>query len=62
MSAESDYIRAERDNILRTMDMIEDLTAKEEFSTYETIALVKTRVKTRDSHRLRKNLGSHLKY
>jgi uncharacterized protein YutE (UPF0331/DUF86 family) len=41
MSAESDYIRAERDNILRTIDMIEDLTAKEEFSTYETIALGK---------------------
>jgi hypothetical protein len=41
MSAESDYIRAERDNILRTIDMIEDLTAQEEFSTYETIALGK---------------------
>ena len=41
MSAESDYIRAERDNILRTVDMIEDLIAKEEFSTYETIALGK---------------------
>ena len=41
MSAESDYIRAERDNILRTIDMIEDLTAKEKFSTYETIALGK---------------------
>jgi uncharacterized protein YutE (UPF0331/DUF86 family) len=41
MSAESDYIRAERDNILRTIDMIEDLIAREEFSTYETIALVK---------------------
>jgi uncharacterized protein YutE (UPF0331/DUF86 family) len=41
MSAESDYIRAERDNILRTIDMIEDLTAREEFSTYETIALGK---------------------
>jgi len=41
MSAESDYIRAERDNILRTIDMIEDLIAREEFSTYETIALGK---------------------
>ena len=28
MSAESDYIRAERDNILRTIDMIEDLTSR----------------------------------
>lgn len=41
MSAESDYIRAERDNILHTIDMIEDLTAQEELSTYETIALGK---------------------
>ena len=41
MSAESDYIRAERDNILLTIDMIEDLTAQEELTTYETIALGK---------------------
>lgn len=41
MSAESDYIHAERDNILRTIDMIEDLTATEELSAYETIALGK---------------------
>ncbi len=41
MSAESDYIRAERDNILRTIEMIEDLTAHEELTTYETIALGK---------------------
>lgn len=41
MSAESDYIRAERDNILRTIDMIEDLTSQEELTTYETIALGK---------------------
>jgi uncharacterized protein YutE (UPF0331/DUF86 family) len=41
MSAESDYIRAERDNILRTVDMIEDLTAQKDLSTYETIALGK---------------------
>ena len=41
MSAESDYIHAERDNILRTMDMVEDLVAREELSTYETIALGK---------------------
>lgn len=41
MSAESDYIRAERDNILRTMDMIDDLIAQKEISAYETIALGK---------------------
>ena len=41
MSAESDYIRAERDNIMRTIDMVEDLIAKEELSAYETIALGK---------------------
>lgn len=41
MSAESDYLRAERDNILRTMAMIEDLLANEELSNYETIALGK---------------------
>ena len=41
MSAESDYLRAERDNILRTIDMIEDLTSREELTTYETIALGK---------------------
>ncbi|MHC4204580.1 MAG: ribonuclease toxin HepT-like protein [Planctomycetota bacterium] len=41
MSAESDYIRAERDNILRTIDMIEDLISRKDFSIYETIALGK---------------------
>ena len=41
MSAESDYVRAERDNILRTIGMIEDLTTQEELTTYETIALGK---------------------
>jgi hypothetical protein len=41
MSAESDYIRAERDSILRTIAMIEDLLANEEMSSYETIALGK---------------------
>jgi len=41
MSAESDYIRAERDNILRTTEMIEDLLATEVLSVYETIALGK---------------------
>jgi hypothetical protein len=41
MSAESDYIHAERDNILHTIYMIEDLIAKKELSEYETIALGK---------------------
>jgi hypothetical protein len=41
MSAESDYVRAERDNVLRTTDMIEDLTTQEELTIYETIALGK---------------------
>ncbi len=41
MSAESDYLRAERDNVLRTTEMIEELLANEELSVYETIALGK---------------------
>ena len=41
MSAESDYVRAERDNILRTVDMIDDLIVRKEISAYETIALGK---------------------
>ena len=41
MSAESDYIRAERDNVLRTTEMIEDLLEKKDLSSYETIALGK---------------------
>ena len=41
MNAESDYIRAERDNVLRTTEMIEDLLAKNDLSSYETIALGK---------------------
>jgi hypothetical protein len=41
MSAESDYVRSERDNILHTIDMIEDLTTQEALTTYETIALGK---------------------
>ncbi len=41
MSAESDYIRAERDSVLHTTRMIEDLLANEELSRYETIALGK---------------------
>lgn len=41
MNAESDFIKAERDNVLRTLAMIEDLLANEELSRYETIALGK---------------------
>lgn len=41
MSAESDYIRAEKENIQRTMDMVEDLLSQQDLSTYETIALGK---------------------
>ena len=41
MSAESDYIQAERDNVLRTTEMIEDLLGKKDLSGYETIALGK---------------------
>lgn len=41
MSAESDYIRAERDNVLRTTEMIKDLLGKKDLSDYETIALGK---------------------
>ncbi len=41
MSAESDYLRAERDNVLHTTEMIEELLANEELSVYETIALGK---------------------
>ena len=41
MSAESDYIQAERDNVLRTTEMIEDLLGKKDLSSYETIALGK---------------------
>jgi uncharacterized protein YutE (UPF0331/DUF86 family) len=41
MSVESEYMRAERDNISRTIDMIEDLVSQKELTTYETIALGK---------------------
>jgi hypothetical protein len=41
MSAESDYIRAEKENIQRTIDMVDDLLSQKDLSTYETIALGK---------------------
>ena len=41
MSAEADYLRAERDNILRTLELIADVLNKRARSPYETIALGK---------------------
>ena len=41
MSAESDYISAERENILRTTTLIENLLEKEELTDYQVIALGK---------------------
>ncbi len=41
MSAEADYISAERENILRTVKMTEDLLSKKDISEYEVIALGK---------------------
>ena len=41
MSAEADYIRAEIESILQTVDMIQDLLNKKNLSNYETIALGK---------------------
>jgi hypothetical protein len=41
MSAESDYIQAEIESIMRTSDMIQDLLKQEVLSDYETIALGK---------------------
>ena len=41
MSAEADYINAESRNILRTVELIEALLAKESLPMYETIALGK---------------------
>ena len=41
MSAEADYINAESRNILKTVELIEALLAKESLPTYETIALGK---------------------
>ena len=41
MSAEADYLRAERESILETLRLVEDLLAKPTRSQYETIALGK---------------------
>jgi uncharacterized protein YutE (UPF0331/DUF86 family) len=41
MSAEADYISAERENILRTVKLTEDLLSKNDLSEYEVIALGK---------------------
>jgi hypothetical protein len=41
MSAETDYLRAERESLLRTLHLIDDLLQKEVRSQYETIALGK---------------------
>jgi len=41
MSAEADYINAERRNILKTVELIEALLAKDSLAVYETIALGK---------------------
>ena len=41
MSAESDYISAECENILRTVILIENLLEKEKLTNYEVIALGK---------------------
>lgn len=41
MSAEADYIGAERDNLLRTLQLIADLLGKQARSSFETIALGK---------------------
>jgi hypothetical protein len=41
MSAEADYLRGERDNLLETVRLVEDLLAKQERCLYETIALGK---------------------
>ncbi len=41
MSAETDYLRAERESLLRTLGLIDDLLQKESRSQYETIALGK---------------------
>jgi uncharacterized protein YutE (UPF0331/DUF86 family) len=41
MSAEADYLRAERESILQTLRLVEDLLAKSTRSQYETIALGK---------------------
>lgn len=41
MSAEADYLNAESRNILKTVELIEALLAKESLPMYETIALGK---------------------
>lgn len=41
MSAEADYLRAERDHVRETLDLVDDLIAKQTRSRYETIALGK---------------------
>jgi hypothetical protein len=41
MSAETEYLRAERDSILQVLRLIDALLQKEERSQYETIALGK---------------------
>jgi len=41
MSAEADYIKAERENILHTAAMIKPLLSKRDLSEYEVIALGK---------------------
>jgi uncharacterized protein YutE (UPF0331/DUF86 family) len=41
MSAEADYIKAESRNILKTVELMEALLAKESLPMYETIALGK---------------------
>jgi len=41
MSAEADYLRAERESVLQTLRLTDDLLAKSTHSQYETIALGK---------------------
>ena len=41
MSAEAEYVRRERDSILQTLDLVDDLVGKAARSQYETIALGK---------------------
>lgn len=41
MSAEADYLHAERENLFQTLHLIDDLVKKEVRSQYETIALGK---------------------
>lgn len=41
MSAEADYLRAERESIMETLRLVDDLLAKPTRSQYETIAMGK---------------------